>query len=611
MSSLREPTTKIGHSTTSQTQPVVQHALCLSIVWSREEPELVGSFIEIPPPSKETAYLIRRVDHGITPEKECLPLSIETATGIERHGYFRTDFISRRALVIRPMKDYALMVESHGKNRVLVNGKHIRATRVEPGSIIELEGQVLFLVVKRDIAPLGLSHFTNAGAHTLGFPDQDGIVGESRACWELRKKIVTTSLSKLSVLILGKQGTGKEAVARALYRLACRNGKSIPFVAYSCGQMVSNFSQMIFFGHTKGYPNGLNNPARIGLVEQANGGVLFLDEFGDIPEDGQVALLRVLEEGTYSPLGAEGITRHTKFLLIGATDQPKEKLRPALLGRFHESFIQVPTLEQRLEDIPLMIQHIARSQASQNPAYQRFIVVREQRSYVRVHASLVAHCIQNIPDSNVRGIQGLVARCMAESLGDTVRLSPGTSNSGRSVHSLAKSVAPAPAVVLPVESQDTLGFGTTQPRSHPTLNRETPGEYDMTTQDPMITLDEEEEQLLSAARQCQFGLKEMSRLMAKNPSISTLSERIQCLAAKVLCKTSLSENHAVLFLSGGRDPELMKGASAALERTLRAARKRLERPETASELETLLRRHGKTRGGWLVKLQQALAAERG
>lgn len=185
------------------------------------------------------------------------------------------------------------------------------------------------------------------------------LVGQSVVIKALHQQIYQAAKHRLSVLIQGETGSGKDVVARLLHQCSERADK--PFIAINCAAIPENLIESELFGYQKGAFSGAQSN-KIGLVEQANGGTLFLDEVGDMPQSMQAKLLRVLETHSFRPLGAEKEV-HSDFRLIAATHQPLEQqvsdgvFRQDLYHRLCQCLLQVAPLRERPDDIRLLCEH--------------------------------------------------------------------------------------------------------------------------------------------------------------------------------------------------------------------------------------------------------------
>ncbi len=186
----------------------------------------------------------------------------------------------------------------------------------------------------------------------------EGIIGRSVAIKRTCQTLKQVAPSRATILIEGETGTGKELVARAIHELS---GCSGPFVALNCGSVSQDLIESELFGHTKGAFTGATQ-AREGLFSYAQDGSLFLDEIGEMPLPMQSKFLRVLEENKVRPVGAER-ENPVNARVIAATnrklsDLVKEgRFRQDLFYRLDVVTIHVPSLRERLDDLPLLIDH--------------------------------------------------------------------------------------------------------------------------------------------------------------------------------------------------------------------------------------------------------------
>lgn len=188
----------------------------------------------------------------------------------------------------------------------------------------------------------------------------EDIIGRSLVMRNLLSFLPDIAESDSSVLIEGATGTGKEMVAKAIHRLSARrNG---PFIAVNCAALPDTLLESELFGHTRGAFTGALRDRR-GRFELSDGGTLFLDEISTTSMAFQSDLLRVLEDGKFTPLGAADV-RYADFRLIAAANEEllrlihQNRFRADLYYRLGVVKIQLPPLAQRKEDIPFLIDHV-------------------------------------------------------------------------------------------------------------------------------------------------------------------------------------------------------------------------------------------------------------
>jgi two-component system nitrogen regulation response regulator GlnG len=205
-----------------------------------------------------------------------------------------------------------------------------------------------------DVAPAALATATE-------------IIGKAPAMQEVFRAIGRLANSNATVLINGESGTGKELVAQALHQHSAR--ASQPFLALNMAAIPRDLLESELFGHERGAFTGAQN-RRAGRFEQANGGTLMLDEIGDMPAELQTRLLRVLADGEFYPVGAH-TPKKVDVRIIAATHQNLEQrvrdgqFREDLFHRLNVIRIQIPSLRERREDIPLLMRHFLQQAASE------------------------------------------------------------------------------------------------------------------------------------------------------------------------------------------------------------------------------------------------------
>jgi two-component system response regulator GlrR len=201
------------------------------------------------------------------------------------------------------------------------------------------------------------------------------IITRNQAMKEILKQAKMVAATDARVLINGESGTGKELLAKAIHNASPRCQR--PFVAINCSAMAENLLESELFGHEKGAFTGATRSHK-GLFQAAEGGTLLLDEIGDMPMRLQVKLLRVLQEHQVRPVGSTDAI-DVDVRVISATHRDLQELMGQ--GRFREDLyyrlnvvnIKIPTLDQRREDIPLLVAHflqqIAREAGQERKVY--------------------------------------------------------------------------------------------------------------------------------------------------------------------------------------------------------------------------------------------------
>lgn len=243
--------------------------------------------------------------------------------------------------------------------------------------------------------------------------EEYSLVGDSPALQRLRAMIEKVAPSGADVLLTGETGAGKEVVARQ-FRRRLADGTWEPFVAFDCSTLTVGTAESVLFGHEKGAFTGAIE-ARPGLFEEADGGVLFLDEVANLPLEIQPKLLRAIQEREVRRLGADR-TLAVRLRIIAATNRPLE--REVLEGRFKED------LFQRLNVIPLEVPPL-RERTGDIPALARFFLTQmghRERSWSFSNDALVALQSHRWP-GNVRELQNVIAYVATLSEGPEIDVS--------------------------------------------------------------------------------------------------------------------------------------------------------------------------------------------
>jgi len=238
-------------------------------------------------------------------------------------------------------------------------------------------------------------------------PSQDGrvkIIGISRALQDVFKLVGRVARSDAPVLISGESGTGKELVAKAVHEYSPRRQQEM--ITINCGAIPENLLESELFGHEKGSFTGAI-ARRAGRFEQADGGTLFLDEIGDMPLSIQVKLLRVLQDGSFSRVGANE-TLKTDVRIVAATH--KNLAAEVSAGRFREDLfyrlnvveLRIPPLRDRPEDIPLLAEYFLQK-----------ITRKNGMARIRISPEATAALSGHHWPGNVRELENTIARACA------------------------------------------------------------------------------------------------------------------------------------------------------------------------------------------------------
>jgi len=187
----------------------------------------------------------------------------------------------------------------------------------------------------------------------------DLVIGSSRAIRAVLEQISLVARNDVPVTLYGESGTGKELLARTIHAMGPRADK--PFVPLNCGSLPETLLESELFGHVRGAFTGASSD-RSGLFVTADGGVLFLDEIGEMAHRLQVGLLRVLQAGEVRPVGGDRVTK-VNVRIIAATNRPlremvaREEFREDLFYRIDVLPLTLPPLRERLEDLPELVDH--------------------------------------------------------------------------------------------------------------------------------------------------------------------------------------------------------------------------------------------------------------
>ena len=255
------------------------------------------------------------------------------------------------------------------------------------------------------------------------------LIGKSSAMQRIYELIVSAAASDVNVLIAGESGTGKELIARTIHQMSSR--KNQVFVPVNCASIPETLFEREFFGHQKGAFTGADRD-KPGFFDRAHQGVLFLDEVTELTPGMQAKLLRVLQDGEYIPLGST-IPKQANVLLLAATNKEWKPLMKQ--GLLREDFfyrvcvieIRVPSLRERKDDLPLLIEHFL----DQYFRKQQKLQTDSLRAPITLPGQILDALYAYDWPGNVRQLQNILQRYLAtQSLDEEILLSvsptPGT-----------------------------------------------------------------------------------------------------------------------------------------------------------------------------------------
>ncbi len=246
-----------------------------------------------------------------------------------------------------------------------------------------------------------------------GEMDFEGIVGQSSALRQVLHLVDTVAPSGSTVLLLGETGTGKELIARAIHDRSRRKDRT--FVKLNCAAIPTGLLESELFGHERGAFTGAI-AQKVGRLELADQGTLFLDEVGDIPLEVQPKLLRALQEREFERLGSTR-TKKVDVRLVAATNRNLEKMiaedkfRSDLYYRLNVFPIQIPPLRERPEDIPLLVRYFTQKYARRMEKQIESVPAASMRKLTRWHWP-----------GNIRELENLVERAVILTRGSALEV---------------------------------------------------------------------------------------------------------------------------------------------------------------------------------------------
>ncbi|MEM6929438.1 MAG: sigma 54-interacting transcriptional regulator, partial [Myxococcota bacterium] len=266
------------------------------------------------------------------------------------HFILTDDTVSRRHAEIARTADGIVLRDLGSTNGTFIEKVRIKEVFLGEHRVFrlgksEIEFDLLDQVV--DIVPTQNTRF-------------EDLVGQSLQMREMFAVLERVARTELTVLVTGETGSGKELVSRAIHNRSSR--RDGPFVVFDCGAVARNLIESELFGHERGAFTGAV-AARAGVFEQAHGGTIFLDELGELPLDLQPALLRVLEQREVKRIGDRRV-RSVDVRVVAATNRDLQQrvadgqFREDLYYRLAVVEVPLPSLRDRTEDLPLLVEHL-------------------------------------------------------------------------------------------------------------------------------------------------------------------------------------------------------------------------------------------------------------
>ncbi len=280
----------------------------------------------------------------------------------------------------------------------------------------------------------------------------DNIIGKSKPMQAIFDLVGKVSKTRASVLITGSSGTGKELIAKAIHYNSPRSNR--PFVSINCGALTETLLESELFGHEKGAFTGAAAMKK-GRFEVADGGTLFLDEVGEMPPSLQVKLLRVLQEMEFERVGGTRTIKVDVRVLSASNrnineDVANDLFREDLFYRLNVMHIKVPSLKERVEDIPLLVKHFIDK-----------YVEEEERDKIQLSQEAWKALYEYSWPGNVRELENVIERALILKSGHTIGakelpehlLEPRDTGEGIDLNNLVPPDMPLPEAVEKIEEK--------------------------------------------------------------------------------------------------------------------------------------------------------------
>jgi transcriptional regulator with GAF, ATPase, and Fis domain len=304
---------------------------------------------------KATLSVIEGPDAGL--KRELTSRGVRIGTSTDNSLVLTDGTVSRRHCEINLNSDGIRVVDLGSTNGVMSGSQRIYDANITGTALLRLGCTQLL------VTPVGNRNETKPGAERTSFGK---VIGRSAKMLDLFGSLEQIARAEFSVLIEGETGTGKELVAESIHAASQRaNG---PFVVFDCSAVAASLAESEIFGHERGAFTGAST-LRQGLFEQADGGTIFLDELGELPQALQPKLLRVLEKREVRRLGGSK-TLPINVRVICATNRnlreevKKGHFREDLFYRLAGAQVYVPPLRERLDDLPLLANQFLQASTS-------------------------------------------------------------------------------------------------------------------------------------------------------------------------------------------------------------------------------------------------------
>lgn len=390
--------------------PLVRFAFALVLVWSRYEPRRVGEIILLDP-EIATAWLLGRGPDSPKDSAKRAHAGRQTSTGFVDGGPLIGETMSQEQVGIELVAG-GIEVRNRGKAVVSVGGQPLAdkaVARMAPGTCLHVRGHSTYLLTYRGVLLPPVA--PEVAAHVFGEPDAAGIVGEGPKAVMMRNQLLRAVRTRGHVFLHGPTGSGKLLAARLVHLLSGRAG---PLKRFNMANLPESLADAVLFGNIKNYPNpGMQETT--GLVFDAEGGVLFLDEFGALTPKLQEKLLLAME-GVATRLG-ESRERKVDLLVVAATNAPLSHVKLDVRERF-ATIVELPPLSERVEDIPLIARALVLEEERKGSKLAARFVRHDASGwpYAAFAPAMVQTMVRSRYEGNARGLRNLLFAAMNESL---------------------------------------------------------------------------------------------------------------------------------------------------------------------------------------------------